>query len=118
MNVDKNLQEVVNKYNNSRDSSVDHEITPTVVRNANNLLNLLEANKLNTYTLMATPMGYVDFEFKTGKEILVLTAEGCDDMITLEQTPCGIFDPYVERFDLSDEASKDRLLRIVQEITA
>lgn len=116
MNIDKTLRDVVNNYNNSR-SSNEEVITQTTSLNANDFLKLLKENALDGFHIIANPMGKVDFEYITPKESLILTAEDTPGLITLEQTPCGVFDPYIETFDISIPESRDELLKIIYEIT-
>ena len=116
MNIDKTIRDVVNNYNNTR-SSDEEEIMQTTSLNANDLLKLLKENNFNGFEIIANPFGKVDFEFKTPRESLILTAEDTPGLITLEQTPYGIFNPYIETFDITIEESKDQLLKIIHEIT-
>jgi len=116
MVTEKELRAIINKHNINK-SSDEEAISPTVSANAYKLLKILNGEKLTGFKVVATPMGTVDFEYNTGREILILTAEPCDNCITLEQTPCGIFDPFRERYDLSVTESRDELIKIVQEIT-
>lgn len=116
MNIDKALRDIINNYNNRR-SSDEEEIMQTTSLNANDLLKLLKENNFKGFKIIANPFGKVDFEFKTSRESLILTAEDTPGLITLEQTPYGIFNPFIEIFDISIEESKDKLLQIIHQIT-